>query len=141
MRQGNYCRGKDHYRWNGGMTCDYRGVILVRAKEHPRADARGYVRQHILIAEAALGKYLVLPACVHHHTPTQLVICQDNAYHKLLHRRTNALKACGHADWLKCKFCKCYDAPENLRTYKRGKHRYQSLHLECLRKIRQEHRR
>lgn len=43
-----------------------------------------------------------------------LVVCQDNAYHKLLHQRTRALLACGHADWRKCNVCKQYDASENM---------------------------
>lgn len=51
--------------------------------------------EHISIAEKALGKKLPSGAVVHHmnkqradnHTPYNLVICQDQSYHLLLHRR------------------------------------------------------
>ena len=56
-----------------------------------------------------------------------LVICQDCAYHKLLHRRARALKACGHANWRKCRFCKKYDDPENLSISGRT-----IYHKECV---------
>lgn len=68
--------------------------------------------EYTRIAERALGKSLPPGALVHHvngdpldNRNSNLVICQDTAYHSLLHRRTDALKACGHADWNKCKHC------------------------------------
>ena len=74
---------------------------------------------HLVIAERALGKPLPAGAIVHHmdedsrnNEPTNLVICPDQAYHMLLHRRARALDECGHADWRKCNFCGRYDAPE-----------------------------
>lgn len=70
--------------------------------------------EHRLLAEKVLGKVLPVGVVVHHHTKNQLVICQKNTYHNLLHRRTRALKVCGHASWRKCWICKKYDAPENL---------------------------
>lgn len=77
--------------------------------------------EHIVIAEAAMGKTLPVGAEVHHvdenkanNAPSNLVICPDRAYHQLLHRRMRALEACGHADWRKCHRCGQYDKPENL---------------------------
>lgn len=71
---------------------------------HPKADKGGYIYKHIFIAEAAIGKHLPDGAEVHHvnelrydNRNTNLVICQDIGYHKLLHRRTAALDACGNA--------------------------------------------
>lgn len=79
---------------------------------------------HVTVAEFVLGKKLPIGAQVHHvdgnrlnNWPYNLVICQDAAYHRLLHQRTDALAACGHANWLKCKFCGQYDDPANLRIY------------------------
>ncbi len=94
------------------------------------ADIEGYVLQHRLIAEKILGKPLPEGAEVHHvdgngqnNEHTNLVICQDSAYHWLLHRRKRAMDACGHADWLKCRFCGNYEDPANLSTGIRPAHR------------------
>jgi hypothetical protein len=85
---------------------------------HPAANAADYVREHILIAEKALGKPLPQGAVVHHVNETKnsgpLVICQDDAYHHLLHQRIRALRACGHVKWRKCPYCKQYDDIKNM---------------------------
>ena len=79
------------------------------------------VRAHVLIAERVLGHRLPPKAQVHHvnedradNRNCNLVICEDSAYHHLLHQRTRALEACGHADWRKCGYCHEYDAPSSL---------------------------
>lgn len=108
---------------NGAQNSNWRGItdngyMLIYMPEHPRARPNGYVLEHIVIAEKALGKPLPKRAEVHHHGEkddnTQLVICQDRSYHRLLHQRINAIRACGHVNWRKCKYCKQYDKPENL---------------------------
>jgi hypothetical protein len=96
------------------------GYIWVYAPDHPKANNR-YVLEHILVCERTLGKNLPPKAEPHHmdsdrknNDPSNLVVCQDRGYHMFLERRTRALKACGHADWRKCKYCHEYDAPTNL---------------------------
>jgi hypothetical protein len=91
------------------------------------------VLEHILIAERALGKRLPPGAQVHHvdrdrsnNANTNLVICPDAAYHRLLHRRQAAIDACGNAEWRKCTCCKQHDDPA--RMYVRGKAAY---HRAC----------
>lgn len=77
--------------------------------------------EHVAIAEAAIGRSLPKGAVVHHancdkldNRKDNLVVCPDRAYHNLIHARTNALIACGNANWRRCSYCKQYDAPENL---------------------------
>jgi len=81
-----------------------RGRPLLYRPDHPRA-THGYVPEHVLIAEAALGRYLDRKHHVHHHNRkksdnanTNLVICEDTAYHALLHVRTRIVEAGGDPD-------------------------------------------
>ncbi len=86
-----------------------------------RGHRRYAVREHVVIAEKALGKPLPIGAQVHHldenkknNNPNNLVICPDQAYHTLLHRRQAAFDACGHYDWVLCRYCHKHDSPVNL---------------------------
>lgn len=90
---------------------NYKRVI---AHGHPRADYLGHVLEHVLVAERALGKPLPAGAEVHHvdgsggnNARGNLVICQDKAYHKLLHFRERIVRIGGDPDTQKiCSTCK-----------------------------------
>lgn len=95
---------------------------------------------HVLVAEAALGKPLPQGAQVHHidenrlnNEPSNLVICPNNAYHRLIHQRMAALRACGNAGWRKCFICQKYSDP--LTMEKSGNRCYR--HVECRREYNQ----
>lgn len=45
---------------------------------------------------------------------SNLVICENDSYHKVLHLREKALKECGNANLYKCVYCKKYDKKENM---------------------------
>lgn len=96
-----------------------------------RLDERGYVRlfsvgrnyryEHVVVAEKALGRPLPKGVVIHHANEVKgdnrgenLVLCQDEAYHQLLHRRTRAFDECGHADWRQCNFCKGWSPPTEI---------------------------
>lgn len=110
-------KGAEHGGWRGGKTT-INGYPAIYTPDHPRAQGVGYVKEHILKAEKALGKPLPSKAEVHHFNMSRnsgpLIICENKKYHRLIHVRTKALEACGHASWRKCWICKQYDSPENL---------------------------
>ena len=88
--------GETSPSWKGGRNRHSRGYVLICMQEHPRASG-GQVLEHIVIAERALGKPLPARAEVHHvngdradNRTSNLVICQDRAYHMLLHARARA---------------------------------------------------
>lgn len=118
--------GEKSAHWKGGRVDEGHGYTYLYKPEHPRLSNGVYVLEHILVAEKVLGKPLPIGVEIHHvnedradNKPGNLVICQDKTYHKLLHRRLRAYKACGHAGWEKCWVCKKYDAPGNLKIHNR----------------------
>ncbi|KKK99187.1 hypothetical protein LCGC14_2635220, partial [marine sediment metagenome] len=112
----NNARGAAHHNWRGGRKKHGVGYI-------DRYIAPGhYLLEHrVLAVQARGGRPLPPRAEVHHINANRadnwgrnLVVCQDRAYHFLLERRTRALRACGHANWHKCRGCKQWDDPRNL---------------------------
>jgi hypothetical protein len=124
--------GSECPAWKGGRT-ETGNYPAVYIPDHPKANSYGYVNEHIVIAEKALGKPLPTGAVVHHHASDQLVICQDKAYHNMIHRRMRAYEACGNADWVKCSYCATYDDPSNMWISKKSGY---GFHRECQNKSR-----
>jgi len=107
---------------------------------HPYCTKSGTVYEYRLKIEKSIGRFLIPKEKVHHHFnkdgSVTLVLCQNQAYHKLLHMREEALRYCGHTNWRKCIYCKQYDDPKNLSASSDSYHK--RCHREyCYNKVQQ----
>lgn len=74
--------------WQGGRIRDKSGYWLVHMPGHPHATKGGYVREHRLVMEAKLGRYLLPTEAVDHidgdtgnNDPDNLRVFDSNAEH------------------------------------------------------------
>ena len=120
-----YKGGKRHGNWKGGRSVLKSGHVLIEAPGHPHADSRGRVLEHVFVAAKALKKDLPERAVVHHHDgdpgnndPTNLVVCEDQRYHMLLHKRQTAYRATGNPNAERCAYCRAWMLPDNPEFYR-----------------------
>lgn len=85
--------GERNHFWKGGRIKDKDGYILIFKPDHPHASKKGkgragYVREHRLVLEGVLGRYLLPAEVVHHidgnkenNTPSNLEIFKNNGHH------------------------------------------------------------
>jgi len=67
MRNNGRLDGKEHPpNWKGGKYKDKQGYVQVYVFKHPHADSMGYVKEHRLVMEKKLGRYLKKDEVVHH---------------------------------------------------------------------------
>jgi len=93
---------------------DYYGYRHFYAPDCSRKHKDENAKEHFVVAERALGKPLPKKAQVHHfdenkknNKNTNLIICENQAYHSLLHVRQRVAKAGGNPDTDKiCYSCK-----------------------------------
>lgn len=78
-KEGARC-GKLNHNFKGSYV-NTQGYRLIYSPNHPNKDIRNCVREHILIAEKALGKYVNYPQeVIHHINENKLDNCVDNLY-------------------------------------------------------------
>src|SRR6266487_1010737 len=94
------------------VPTDSKNSITVYMPQHPRAHNRR-VKEHILVAERALGSFLPEPACVHHwnsnrqdNRPENLLICENQSYHMLIEVRAKRLRDTGNLNLRRCSRCR-----------------------------------
>lgn len=58
--------GGNHPNWQTGRSIQADGYVLIKMPSHPRAHSDGYIFEHIVVAEQAIGRYLVEGEIVHH---------------------------------------------------------------------------
>jgi len=127
--------GAQHHSWQGGLQegiCKQCNSIFLaprwelknrkfcsrecywESKKVSDKHSLNNIKPHVLIVEKILGKRLPSKAVVHHsdrnsknNELSNLVVCQDQAYHLLLHARMRILEAGGNPDTDKiCSRCK-----------------------------------
>jgi hypothetical protein len=125
---------ENNVAWKGGRHLKEGRPYVLNPKR--TMGERMYVLESRLFVERLLKLVLPKEAVIHHvdgnpcnNAASNLVICQDRAYHLFLHQRMRAYRACGHAGWRKCKYCKQYDDPKNLFVARRGVY-----HRDCVNK-------
>lgn len=92
-----YYAEQNHMSFTGGRYI-HKGYILIKCKEHHRANKDGYVGEHILIAEKNIKRKLKANEIVHHkdknrsnNNPCNLQIMLDSE-HKSLHGKETIYK-------------------------------------------------
>lgn len=90
--------GEMNKSWKGGRYKDYWGYVFIYAPYHPKAMNGGYVREHRLVMEKFLGRYLEDNEVVHHKNGIKddnrlenLEVMSDRE-HKRLHSRERKVK-------------------------------------------------
>ena len=96
-KKSEFKKGMKPHNWKG-FTIKGDGYILIHFPEHPNADNKGYVSEHRLIAEKAIGRNLKSNEIVHHinEDPTDnrnsnLLICTVGL-HLWLHRKLKKIR-------------------------------------------------
>lgn len=63
---GHQYKGSGNPNWKGGRTIDSYGYVKILSPNHPFKDSKGYVKEHRLVMENHLGRYLRQNELVHH---------------------------------------------------------------------------
>ena len=137
--RGHHQIGHRNSAWNGGKKIQ-NGYALIKMPHHHRANASGYVSEHILVMEEVLKRKIFRPETIHHidgdrlnNIPGNLMVFKTSPMHTGYHERLNAFKSCGHYNWYQCPYCHQWDKPSNLvydSPFNKGK-KNTMIHRTC----------
>lgn len=112
-------RGSKNPKWNGGRRKDKDGYVLVWYPYHPYRDSDSYVREHRLVMEEKLRRFLLPEEVVHHinnikddNRLENLVVMtarEHMSFHSSNRRDFNFVCSCGNTKHYGKGLCKrCY---------------------------------
>ena len=98
---GHNGRGELSGHWRGGRGVTPLGYVRIWKPDHPRADSKGYIFEHILVLEKALGRAVLPTEATHHidgnrqnNSPGNLMLFKTRAMHDGFHGRIRTAKKC-----------------------------------------------
>jgi hypothetical protein len=78
--------------WKGGRTITSDGHVLIKNYTHPNRGKNNYMREHVLVAEKLLNRYLTKLEIIHHinsnksdNSPENLYLFESRAEHNRYH--------------------------------------------------------
>jgi endogenous inhibitor of DNA gyrase (YacG/DUF329 family) len=96
--QGKYQQGESNPNWNGGEMITWNGYKQIRNTSHP-FNNNGYVKQHRLVVEELMGRYLNPNEEVHHvnkiktdNRPENLMVFSSKSAHIRFHSLKSVVK-------------------------------------------------
>lgn len=99
-------KGSGHWNWRGGKVLNSQGYVLIYSPNHPHKDNQNKVREHRLVMEKHLGRYLLPDEDVHHingiktdNRIENLELCLKSDHIRLFHKK----KKTGY--YKKCLYC------------------------------------
>lgn len=91
-KRNKHINGEMNPNWKGGRRIDKSGYILIHSPKHPYCDGDGYVREHRIIMEKKMGRYLLPTEVVHHVNHVKqdnriknLMLFKDSSEHRTFH--------------------------------------------------------
>lgn len=85
--------------WKGGISKDHDGYIFIYQPHHPYANKMKYVREHRLVVEKYIGRFLKSEEMVHHideiknnNSPNNLMAFINRSAHVRFHINPNNVK-------------------------------------------------
>jgi hypothetical protein len=113
-------KGAESIHWKGGLIPDKSGYMMRYMPDHPFANGIGYVREHRLVMEKHLGRYLTKQEVIHHKNDIKddnrlenLEILIDQSNHATIH---NTGQQRAKKDMSK-RWCSDPECPHPDRTY------------------------